>query len=35
VIFFTHHKHMVDLAREAIDERVLHIQEFGETGGRA
>lgn len=33
VIFFTHHKHMVDLAKEAVDERVLHIQEFGETRG--
>lgn len=35
VIFFTHHQHMVDLAREAVDGQALHIQELVETGGRA
>jgi uncharacterized protein YhaN len=26
VILFTHHQHMIDLAMEAVDERVLHTQ---------
>ena len=34
VIFFTHHQHMVDLAKEALDGQFLHIQELGETGER-
>ena len=33
VIFFTHHQHMVHLAKEAVNGQVLHIQELGETGG--
>jgi len=28
VIFFTHHQHMVELAREAIDEEILQVQEL-------
>jgi uncharacterized protein YhaN len=28
VLFFTHHQHMVELARESIDEGVLHFQEL-------
>jgi uncharacterized protein YhaN len=28
VIFFTHHRHMVELAREAIDEEILQVQEL-------
>ena len=28
VIFFTHHQHMVALAREAIDEEILQVQEL-------
>jgi uncharacterized protein YhaN len=31
VIFFTHHQHMVHLARESVDGQVLHIQELVET----
>lgn len=31
VLFFTHHQHMVDLAREAVDEQALHIQPFVEV----
>jgi uncharacterized protein YhaN len=34
VIFFTHHQHMVHLAREALDEQIFHIQELVETAGR-
>ena len=34
VIFFTHHQHMVHLAKEAVDREILHIREFGETKGR-
>jgi uncharacterized protein YhaN len=28
VILFTHHQHMVDLATEAVDGQMLHIQEL-------
>jgi uncharacterized protein YhaN len=28
VIFFTHHQHMVELARGAIDDEILHVQEL-------
>ena len=31
VIFFTHHQHMVRLAKEAVDGQVLYIQELNET----
>lgn len=31
VIFFTHHQHMVQLARETIDSKTLHVQELIET----
>ena len=31
VIFFTHHQHMVHLAKEAVDAQVLYIQELNET----
>lgn len=28
VLFFTHHRHMLELARESINDRVLHFQEI-------
>ncbi|HYQ91148.1 MAG TPA: hypothetical protein VES89_03500, partial [Candidatus Competibacteraceae bacterium] len=28
VLFFTHHRHMVDLARSAVDGGILHVQEL-------
>jgi len=31
VIFFTHHQHMVNLATEAIDGQILHLQELNVT----
>ena len=31
VIFFTHHQHLVHLAGEAVDGRMLHIQELIQT----
>jgi len=34
VIFFTHHQHMVHLAKEAVDGQILYIQEIVETRGR-
>jgi uncharacterized protein YhaN len=30
VIFFTHHRHMVQLARETIDDEILHVRELVE-----
>ena len=32
VIFFTHHQHMVRLAKEAVGGQILYIQELNETG---
>ena len=34
VIFFTHHQHVVHLAKEAVEGQILDIQELVEAGGR-
>ena len=31
VLFFTHHRHMVELARKSIDDGALHYQELIES----